>query len=537
MNVMKGVLSYFKQHKLILIFTFVLIIAVTFISLLPPRLLGIIVDDVIKQKKEDMLWKYASIYTILFVFIGFLSFLKDFVLVKISQGITKKIRLAMLKHLNIISYEELSQLSSGNIEANFNNDVDAINELITSGAVSIVIDILKVIGIAISIFLYSLYFGLIILGVIPLLILFTSYVRKQMFKSQYDARKLEGSVNNQILENVENMEAIKIYKANSYASKKYHRVLLQHYNASMKSSVYDSVFSPVMQITQNIIIAAVVILVAKDNTIFGMSVGMVISAIVYLKDLFSPIETIGMEIQTIQKSMAGIKRINQFFKYETEEIKIENDNFDFEHVVIKFDNVTFYYANGIDVIKDYSLTIKDNDKVVLKGDSGAGKSTIFKLAYGLIKPKSGNVTINGIEAHLLSDKMKRKLFSIVYQDYFFSNGTIYEELTLLDKSITKEACYEALALVGLKRVKNIDKKLIFSDFSTGELALFNIARAVLRNTKVIFLDEMNAKIDPVTAKMILNVINEVTKNKIVLSINHYGDYIKDSRIESIKKLS
>lgn len=536
MNVMKCVLAYFKKHKLMLLFTFIIIMAVTLISLLPPRLLGIIVDDVIKQEKDDILWIYACIYTLLYVCIGIISFLKDFVLVKISQGITKNVRLAMLKHLNSISYEELSQLASGNIEANFNNDVDAINDLITSGAVSIIIDFLKVISIAVSIFLYSLYFGFIVLGVIPLLILFTSFVRKRMFKSQFTARKLEGSVNSQILENVENMEAIKVYKASKYASKKYHESLLQHYHASMKSSIYDALFSPVMQITQNIIIAVIVILVAKDNVIFGMSVGMVVSAISYMKDLFSPIENIGMEIQTIQNSMAGIKRINQFFEYVTEEEKVDLENFDFERVIIEFDNVTFSYKDGANVIQDYSLIIKDNDKIVLKGDSGAGKSTIFKLAYGLIKPTSGRVTVNGIDAHLLSDKMKKKLFSIVYQDYFFSNGTIYEELTLLDNVITKEECYQTLAMVGLKRVDDIDKKLRISDFSTGELALFNIARAVLRNTKVLFLDEMNAKIDPITAKMILNVINEISKDKIVLSINHYGDMIKESRIEKIIRL-
>lgn len=536
MNVMKCVLAYFKKHKLMLVFTLVIIIGITIISLLPPRLLGMIVDDVIKQDRYEVLWIYASIYTILYVLIGILSFIKDFVLVKISQGITKNVRFTMLKHLNSISYQELSQLASGNIEAYFNNDVDAINDLITSGAVSIVIDFLKVIGIAVSIFLYSLYFGLIVLGVIPLLILFTSFVRKRMFKAQFTARKLKGSVNSQILENVENMEAIKIYKASHYASKKYHESLLQHYNASMKSSIYDALFSPVMQITQNIIIVVIIILVAKDNAIFGMSVGMVVSAISYMKDLFSPIENIGMEIQTIQKSMAGIKRINQFFKYDTEEGKVDLENFDFEHVVIEFDHVTFSYEDGVDVINDYSLIIKDNDKIVLKGDSGAGKSTIFKLAYGLIKPKSGRVTVNGIDAHLLSDSMKNKLFSIVYQDYFFSNGTIYEELTLLNNNITKEECYQTLAMVGLKRVDDIDKKLRLSDFSSGELALFNIARAVLRNTKVLFLDEMNAKIDPITARMILAVINEISKDKIVLSINHYGELIKDSRIENILKL-
>ena len=135
-----------------------------------------------------------------------------------------------------------------------------------------------------------------------------------------------------------------------------------------------------------------------------------------------------------------------------------------------------------------------------------------------------------VDSYLLSDDVKRKYLGIVYQDYYFSLGTIKDEITLLDSSISDEETYEVLRLVGLDRIKDINVPFKLTDYSTGELSLFNIARAIILNSKILFLDEMNAKIDSVTAKNIIDVINKVAKDKMVLSINHYGDLLENSRI-------
>ncbi len=170
----------------------------------------------------------------------------------------------------------------------------------------------------------------------------------------------------------------------------------------------------------------------------------------------------------------------------------------------------------------------------MQGRSGSGKSTLFKLAYGLIKPTKGRVTINGIDTYLLKDDIKRKLFGIVYQDYYFSRGTIKEEVTLLDSKISDDKVYKTLRLVGLDRIKDINDHLKVTDYSTGELSLFNIARAIIMDSKILFLDEMNAKIDSISAKKIIEVIENASKDKIILSINHYGDLLKHSEIVNLE---
>ena len=121
------------------------------------------------------------------------------------------------------------------------------------------------------------------------------------------------------------------------------------------------------------------------------------------------------------------------------------------------------------------------------------------------------------------------------EDYFFSGGTIKEEITLLDSSISDEKIYSTLKLVGLDRITDINIPLKITDYSTGELSLFNIARAIILDSKILFLDEMNAKIDSVSAKKIIDVIDYVSKDKMVLSINHYGDLLPNSKILNIEK--
>ena len=183
----------------------------------------------------------------------------------------------------------------------------------------------------------------------------------------------------------------------------------------------------------------------------------------------------------------------------------------------------------------YTSTETQRFKKSRRGKSGSGKSTLFKLAYGLIKPTKGQATINGVETYRLSETAKRKIFGIVYQDYYFSGGTIKEEVTLLNPEISDEQVYKILKLVELDRIKDINVPLKINDYSTGELSLFNIARAIIMNSKILFLDEMNAKIDQVTAQKIINVINNVAKDKIILSINHYGHLLENSDILNLEK--
>ncbi len=533
MSVGKCVINYFKKHIHIFFVSLIVIILVTLISLLPPQLLKIIVDD-INNKNTDYLLMYALLYVLIYFSIGIINFLKEILLIIISQGVGKNIRLEMLNKINKMTYTNFSQYDNGKLEAFFSNDVDEINTLITSGVISMFIDSFKIIGIIISIFIFSYMFGLMTLLVIPLIVLFTLWIRKRMYKAQLNNRELEGNINSLVLENLDNVVTIKSFRIFDKIKNKYNEVLNNHFKTNQKVNTYDSMFSPIMQMMKTALIVLIICCSSINISLFNMSVGMLVSSIDLITNLFAPIENLGMELQTIQNSSAAIDRINTFFKLKEDDEKLKI-KYNEGNVILKFEDVTFSYDNKENVIEHFNLELKNNQSIVLKGRSGSGKSTLFKLAYGLIKPTSGRVTINDIDTYLLPNEIKNKYFSIVYQDYFFSNGTIKEEITLLNNNISEEKIYEALKLVGLTRINDINKKLNINDYSTGELSLFNIARAIVLDSKILFLDEMNAKIDYANAQNIIKVIDKISKDKIVLSINHYGELLNNSEIINLEK--
>ncbi len=534
MSVFKCLLNYLKKHYFITIFTLLIIVFVTIISLLPPQLLRIIVDDILVKKAISKLLTFAILYTLSFVLIGVIDFLKEVLLVVISQGFSKDLRYQMILKIHRVKYINFKKYDSGTLEAFFSNDVEEINSLITSGVVSMAIDALKIIGIIVSIFIYSYVFGLISIALIPLILIFSLWIKKKMFKAQRRNRELEASVNNLLLENVSNIKTIKSFRIYDNTISKYDSVLENHFEANTKSNTYDAFFSPVMQMVKTIVIVLIIILSAAKNNIFGMSIGMVASSIDLITNLFKPVESLGTELQTIQKSIAAISHINELFMLEEDDIKnmsLNNTN----ELTLEFKDVSFSYDEENFVFKDFNLVLHNNDRLSLKGVSGSGKSTLFKLAYGLIKPSKGRVMINGVDTYLLKDEEKRKIFGIVYQDYYFSGGSIKDEICLQNKNVSDEEVYIVLHLVGLDRVKDINKELKTNDYSTGELSLFNIARAIIFKSNILFLDEMNAKIDFLSAKKIIDVINNVSKNKMVLSINHFGDLIENSKILVLEK--
>lgn len=531
MSVFKTIVLYFKEHKLKLGLIVFMIIAVTLISLVPAQVLRIIVDDAIGNSKIKTLIVFSITYSLIYLLIGIITFIKDIIMLSTSQNITANLRCNMMKHVHKMNYNSLVNTDSGTLESYFNNDVNSINELFTSGIVNICTDLFKMIGIIATIIIYSWLFGIIVLAILPFLILFTSFVRKRMMKAQLKTKSLEGNVNKVLLENVENIEQIKVNKAENYAKDKYAEILQGHFKTAQASNFYDAMFSPIMQIVRNIVVVSILLVSGFNHNIFGMSVGMIISSISLITDLFTPIEALGMEIQTIQKSLASVKRINQFFKIQADDKKNLND---FSDVTIKFNNVSFGYSDKL-VINNFNLNITQGQRIVFQGPSGAGKSTLMKLAMGLIKPTSGDVLIGNCPAYDLSDDAKASLFSIVYQDPFFSNCSILDEVRLKDERISRDIVRQALDKVGLDYIANLDDQLISSNYSSGELALFNIARVLARDTKIVFLDEMNAKIDPITAKKIINIINENTKDKIVISINHYGSVLDNAKIININK--
>jgi ATP-binding cassette subfamily B multidrug efflux pump len=535
MTISKVIKTYLNKHVMFLIVAFLIIACDIAVTFLPPIMLKYIVDTVVANGDKHALLVWGVYYALAFLGLGLFEFLKSVVLIKISQGICKELRVSLLARVHDMNYEALSAYDVGTLESYFNNDVNSINNLVSEGVISMLIDIFKMIGAIVSIFFFSVNIGYVVLAISPFLAAFIYYVRKRMYKAQLKSKALEADVNQQVLENIDNVESIQTYDAFNYINSKYEETLSDHFDAQTVSMFYDSIFSPIMMIIRYSLIAIIIIISVENPAAFGISIGTFLSLSDLLSDLFSPLENIGMEIQTLQSSTASIHRVNDFMKERPGEKKtFDSKDISVDNCGLTFTNVSYSYDKKRQVLSDFNLDIKDGERLTLKGESGVGKSTIFKLAYGLLSPDKGRVVLNGQDTSLLNETNRKKLFGIVYQDAFFSGGTIKEEVTLGDTSYSDSQVSTVLRLVGLNRIQDINIPLKEIDYSSGELALFNIARVILRNPPVIFLDEMNAKIDPETASAIIDILNKYAKGHMILSISHYGTQLENSTQLTIK---
>ena len=527
-------ISMIKVLKKNMIISFLLLIAaggVVISSLVPPQILKLIVDRNLVPRSGDGLRSLAIGYISIILLIGFFDFVKEALLTVLGQKITKEIRFGMLEKLERINAAFFSSNGTGIIVSRFTNDVDAINTMFTNGIVGMVIDCFKVIGIIASIWFFSGKLGIITLILLPAIYLVTRFFQKSMLKSQMKNRILVGKVNNHISESFKNVQMIKSYSKEDYMEKRYKEYLLENYKTIEKVNFNNSIFPPVIQMIRAIIIAIIVILSSKQLNFLGISLGMVAASIDLISNLFIPIENLGMELQSIQEAVSGVRRVNEYFR-ETEddiknrELKAEDILPGREDVRLELHDISFYYDKETDILNHINLTIKPQEKVTFVGRTGVGKSTLFKLVLGLLKPVEGSITINGIDVYSIPNSEKRKIFGYVDQSFPLIQGTVAEQISLQDESITRQQIESAIEFVGMTDYITVfengfDTQVSGNNvFSQGQKQLLAIARAIVTNPPILLLDEITSNLDSITEDKIIKVLQKASSAHTILTISH-----------------
>ena len=520
-----------KGNKGTVLLLLVTIVSLIIVSLIPPQILRIIIDEHLILKRSQGLLFLGLIYMSVLLLNGAFESLKEVLLTVLGQKITTKIRKEMINKLGRISSRYFSSEETGIVVSRMTNDVDSVSSMFTSGIISMFIDSFKVIGIVISIWYFSSALGLLTLIILPIIFIVVRIFQSRMFKAQMNNRVLTGKINNHISESLKNIKLVKSYSIESFMEKRYRSYLLQNFKTIEKSNFYDSIFSPIVQIMKTIVIALIVLLSVPEVNFLGISVGMVAAAIELFTNLFSPIENIGMELQEIQQAFSGIRRVNEFYDEPEEEEKaseIEAKEIinDWAEVRISFNDVTFAYEENRDILKGINIEISPMEKVALTGRTGAGKSTIFKLIMGFLKPVEGTITINEFDVAKIPNKLKRRIIGYVEQDFHFIKGTLREQITLNDEMITEEDVLRSINLTGFNEYVHempMGLDTIITDsstFSSGQIQLLSISRALAANPPILLLDEITANLDSLTEEKILSVLEKASEKHTILSVSH-----------------
>ena len=522
-------------------------------ALLPPLILGNIIDTITNRNK--IIYIDIILYFTLLVLTGVMESLRESLLIQFGQKITHALRGSLMDKFTNLTADVLTKQEPGAVVSRFVGDVDTVENLFTSGIISMAADTCKIISILTVIWFRNKGLAFVLLVLLPVLFWFTRIVQKNMLAAQIKNRQAVGRASGHVPETLHNIRTIHNLDKEAYMTRQYDKYIEESYRAVERTNFYDAIYSPVILILNALVVAVVMLFSASGNAevlrIFGMSAGTAVAVMNYISQIFTPVESLGMEIQTIQSAFAGVHRINEFFGLEelphitkqteklnnTEKINKSEKTDKFEQkqqmeqneqmekkILVEFLDVTFAY-DDYNIFENLSFQVKEGEQVTLSGRTGAGKSTIFKLLLGLYSPKHGNVRIGGKNASTIPDSERRKLFGYVEQSFHMVPGTVKDQITLYDKSITMDEVREAAAIAGLdEAIENLDEGYdtvcTQGIFSQGQWQLLSIARAAVAKPKLLLLDEITANLDAQTEKEVLQALKRVSTGRTVISISH-----------------
>ena len=532
-SVGRVILNTIKEKWLLTAGIVITVVGAIVTALFPPLIIAKIIDTVTSGTMPT--FYMVLMYFGFLLITGLMESTRETFLTVFGQKITHSLRSALMDKYSCLTTSGLTSQEPGTVVSRFVGDADTVENLFTSGIISMFADACKIISIVTVIWFKNKGLAIVLLVTLPFLFIFTRTIQKNMLAAQIENRRAVGRASGHVPETLHNIRTIHTLGKENYMEQRYDEYICESYAAIEKNNFYDAVYSPVILILNAIVVAVVMLFSASGNqsvlTFFGMSAGTAVAVINYISQIFAPIESLGMEIQTIQSAIAGVHRINEFF--ELDEFSVKKDSYIAENtamaadsdVLVDFNNVTFSYDDDKNVVENLSFSIKKGEQVTLSGRTGAGKSTIFKLLLGLFEPDEGSVSIAGQKATAIPDSEKRKIYGYVEQTFHMVPGTVKDQITLYDREITDEDVIEAAKTAGLHDAimeleNGYDTICKPEDFSQGQWQLLSIARAAAAKPRLLLLDEITANLDGDTEKNVLEALNRVSENRTVISISH-----------------
>ena len=537
------ILETIKKQKMLSAGILTAVIGAVVAALIPPLILAKIIDTV--TAGNEAAFSVILLYFVLLALTGILEAAREGLLTVFGQKITHALRSSLMDKFVSLTADSVNKQEPGTLVSRFVGDVDTVENLFTSGIISMFADVCKIISILVVIWFQNRGLTLVLLVLLPFLFWFTRHVQKNMLAAQIENRKAVGRASGHVPETLHNIRTIHCLAKEAYMEERYDTYIGESYAAMERTNFYDAVYSPVILILNAVVVAVVMLLSASGNhtvlTFFGMSAGTAVAVINYISQIFSPVESLGMEIQTIQSAIAGIHRINEFFALEEKQIVEKDSETVAEECVeqmavghsenktadvpfVEFRDVTFGYDEHV-VLGHLNLKVMDAEQVTLAGRTGAGKSTILKLLLGLYEPQGGEVLIHGRPAAAVREEEKRKMFGYVEQTFHMVPGTVRDQITLYDETIPADRVKAVAELTGLDDViesseNGYDTKCTPELFSQGQWQLLSIARAAVAEPQMLLFDEITANLDAETEKAVLLALKRVAKDRTVISISH-----------------
>ena len=526
-SILKRLINLGLEYKSLFISSLILSIVLAPIGAVSPYIVQKMVDNHILQYDLPGLYKMAILFVVILLVNVVLRYYFLYIIADLGQSVIQNLRNKVFKHILSLRMRYFDQTPVGTSITRTINDIQAINEVFTQGVIAIVADLLSIAAVLTLMFMTSWRLTLISLLVFPLLIGATWVFKEKVKVSYTKVRNQLSNMNSFLQEQISGMRIVQIFNAQHRQSQKFKKINHDYTAANLDSVFYYAVFFPVVELISALALALMVWWGAKGYLEDKVTFGALVAFPLYLELLFRPVRMAADKFNTLQMGLVAGGRVFKILDStdiipDTGLTTVDNLNGN-----ICFENVNFSYDEQNYVIHDLSFELKGGETMAIVGSTGSGKSTIINILNRFYDIQSGTITLDGINIKDIVLQNLRNRIAIVLQDVFLFEGTVYENITLKDASISLEKVVSASKLIGadefLSTLPNGYNFVISergNNLSAGQRQLISFVRALVFEPDILILDEATSSIDPETELVIQNAIEKLISKRTSIIIAH-----------------
>ena len=532
----RRMLGYVTRHRRKSVILFAVLLVSTVVSLLPPYMISLVIDQYIKKMDTEGLVLIGGAFVAVYALVFVTQYAHRYLIEWLGSRLEYDLRMDIFRHLQELGLDFYAKQEVGNVVSRATNDVEKITELVSTGIAGIIADLFTLLGIVAIMLYMNWWLSLITFSIIPIMFLFLYFWGKRVRKVYRETRKTIASVSAKMEESVSGMREIQSFSRESQTREEFQQVNRNNMDANVQAGQVMSAFWP-----------AVNVFTALGNFLvlwFGgaavmrgeLSVGILFGFMNYVNRFFTPIQDLSMFWNQVQSALAAAERVFGIMDTPTV-IYDKPDAVEMPRIEgrVHYENMTFGYEQGQPVLQNIELAIEPNTTIALVGPTGVGKTTMTNLLYRFYDPTEGRVTVDGLDLRDVRVASLRRQMAVVLQDTFLFSASILENIRYGRLDATDDEIIEVSKSVGahefivrLPEGYDTDVRERGGRLSVGQRQLISLARALLADPRILIMDEATSSIDAYTELIIQKALDRVLRNRTSIIIAHRLSTVRNS---------
>ncbi|RPI21833.1 MAG: ABC transporter ATP-binding protein [Acidobacteria bacterium] len=524
----RRLLKYLRPYWKVVIVSVFLLLLVSALQLVGPYLTKVAIDRYIKEHDVDGLTRIAGLFLLLLLFQLLVAFFQTYLMNWTGQKIMYDLRMEIFGHIQKLHVAYFDKNPVGRIITRMTTDVDVLNELFTSGVVSIFGDIFMLAGIVVVMLFMNWKLALVCFSVIPLIFVATMVFKARVRDSYREVRTAIARINAFLQENITGMSVVQIFVQEKRKFGEFDERNQEHLKANLRSIFYYAVFYPALDLLGALAVGLILWYGGIQVVAGTLTLGAVVAFVQYSERFYKPISDLSEKFNILQSAMASSERIFRLLDTEPQILspaapvtpsRVRGE--------IEFRDVWFSYREDTPVLKNISFRVNAGDKIAIVGATGSGKTTLINLLSRFYEVQKGQILIDGVDLRELPLDLIRQSVTVVLQDPFLFSGTIEENIRLWGDSIPRERVHEAAQQVHaepfVRKMPGEYEAPVAergASLSVGQRQLLAFARALVHDPKILVLDEATSSVDTETELLIQDAVHRLMKDRTSLIIAH-----------------